>query len=217
MEPAMAVKMIKNIKSKGHTLKTLVMDDDTSTICKVREEVDPDIEKCSDKNHTFKNLTNHLFTLQKEKYKRILSTKTITHIKKCFAYAVSSNRGNPSALKANLIAIPHHLFGNHSTCDSKWCRYLQNKESYIPRNLPYGRYLSDTNLHEDLLHLSSSFAGQVDKLSSLESTQGNGNFNYMVSMKNPKNNFYSGSESTSGRVAAAVCETKFGATICYKG
>jgi hypothetical protein len=32
----------------------------------------------------------------------------------------------------------------------------------------------------------------------------------MVSRKNPQNNFYSGSESTCGRVAAAVCEKNIG-------
>lgn len=74
MEPAMAAKIIRNIESKGHKVRKLVMDDDTSTICKIKSEVNPEIEKCSDKNYTYKNFTNHLFTLQKEKYKRILST-----------------------------------------------------------------------------------------------------------------------------------------------
>lgn len=91
MEPSMAVKILKSIENKGHKVKTLVMDDDTSTIHKVRLEANADIQKCCDKNHTFKNFTNNLYALQKEKYKRILSAKTISHIKKCFAYAVSSN------------------------------------------------------------------------------------------------------------------------------
>lgn len=92
MEPSMAVKILKSIENKGHKVKTLVMDDDTSTNHKVRLEVNADIQKCSDKNHSFKNFTNNLYALQKEKYKRILSAKTISHIKKCFAYAVSSNK-----------------------------------------------------------------------------------------------------------------------------
>ncbi|XP_062575255.1 uncharacterized protein LOC134237171 [Saccostrea cucullata] len=150
------------------------MDDDTSTICKIRSEVNPEIEKCSDKNHTFKNFTNHLFTLQKEKYKRILSTKVINHIKKCFSYAVSSNREDPQT------------------------------------EIPYGRYLSDKELHQELVKIFTLYAEQSDKLSTLESTQNNENFNQIVARKNPKNNFYSGSESTSGRVAAATCEKNIG-------
>ena len=140
------------------------MVDDTSTICKVREEVNPEIEKCSDRNHTFKNVTNHLFSLQKEKYRMIPSTKTLTRIKKCFAYAVSSNRGDPLAFKTTLSAIPHHLYGNHSCCDSKWCHYLQNKKSYIPNNLPYGKYLLDVNLHQDIVHIFSLDAEQSETI-----------------------------------------------------
>lgn len=51
----------------------------------------------------------------------------------------------------------------------------------------------------------------ISQLSLLESTQHNENFNHIVSRKNPQNNFYSGSESTSVRVAAAVCEKNIGA------
>lgn len=36
MEPSMAVKILKSIENKGHKVKTLVIDDDTSTIHKVR-------------------------------------------------------------------------------------------------------------------------------------------------------------------------------------
>ena len=35
----MAVKMIRDIESKEHTLKTVLMDDDNSTICKVGEKI----------------------------------------------------------------------------------------------------------------------------------------------------------------------------------
>ena len=111
-----------------------------------------------------KTLPTTFFSLQKEKYRRIPSKKKITHIKKCFAYAVSSNRGDPLALKTNLSAIPHHLYGSHSCCDSKWCRYLQNRESFIPKNLPYGKYLSDVNLYKDIVHIFSLYTEQSDTI-----------------------------------------------------
>lgn len=88
-----------NTESKGHKVRTLDMDYDTSTICKIRSEVNPVIEKCSDKNHTLKNFTNHLFTLQKEKYRRILCTKVLNHIRKCFLDAVSSSREGSQSTK----------------------------------------------------------------------------------------------------------------------
>ncbi|XP_048770711.1 uncharacterized protein LOC125676871 isoform X2 [Ostrea edulis] len=77
-------------------------------------------------------------------------------------------------------------------------------------NLPYGKYLSDKELHHDLVKIFTLYAEQSDRLSSLESTQNNENFNQIVARKNPKNNFYSGSESTTSRVAAATCEKNIG-------
>lgn len=116
-----------------------------------------------------------------------------------------------TSLKENLLAIPHHLYGNHCTCHVKWCRYLQNEETYTPKHLPYGKYVTDSNLFQDLQQLFTSYANQSEKLSLLESTQHNENFNHVVSRKTPKNNFYSGSESTSVIVASAVCEKNIGA------
>lgn len=116
------------------------------------------------------------------------------------------------SLKENLLAIPHHLYGNHSSCQIKWCKYPQNEETYTPKYLPYGKYLTDSNLFQDLQQLFTSFANQSEKFSLLESTQHIENFNHVVSRRNPKNNFYSGSESTySVIVAAAVCKKNIGA------
>lgn len=174
MEPAMAVNIIRNIESKGHKVRTLVIDDDTSTICKIRSEVNPEIKKCSDKNHYFRNFTNHLFTLQKEKYKRILRTKIINHIKNVVHML----------FHPNLIGIPHHLFGDHSQCNYTWCLYLQNRYPYVPKNLPYGKYLSNKEHHHDLVKLFTLYAEHCDKLYSLESTQNNESFNQIVESKN---------------------------------
>ena len=104
-------------------------------------------------------------------------------------------------LKENLVAIPHHLFENQQKCDVSWCRYLQNPDSYVPRNLPYGKYLSNHDLFVGLLQIFKTYAEKSDRLLALGSTQSNESFNAMVSAKNPKNRFYSGSESTSHRVA----------------
>ena len=89
------------------------MDDDTTTIAKVRNEVENTIEKRSDKNHTMKNFTNALYSLQKDKQlQRVISTKTINHIKKVF-FLCNIKEYRCRGIKKNLVAIPHHLFGNH--------------------------------------------------------------------------------------------------------
>ena len=71
-----------------------------------------------------------------------MSTKTFIHIKKCYSYAIFKNT-DAVELKENIMAIPYHLFGNHQKCDVSCCRYLQNPDSYVPSNLPYGKYLSN--------------------------------------------------------------------------
>ncbi|XP_062601452.1 uncharacterized protein LOC134263157 [Saccostrea cucullata] len=211
MEPAMAVDILNNIKEKGHQVRTIVMDDDATTIAKIRREVDESIHKSSDRNHTVKNFTNTLYTVQKDKkLHKVLSSKTINHIKKCFCYALASNKDSPSTLRDNLLAIPHHLYGDHQKCSETWCRYLQRPDKYIPKNLPYGKYLSDKELFTELNQIFTQYSEIADKLSTLESTQRNENFNQMVAHKNPKNRCYSTSESTSVRVAAAVCQQNMG-------
>ena len=159
----MAVKMIRDKENKWHPLKSLVMDDDTSTICKVREEVNPEIEKCSERNHTFKNVTNHLFLSSKREVQKDSQQKDNNSHQKVFCLCCFI-RGDPLALKTNLSAIPHHLYGKHSCCDSKWCRYLQNRESFIPKNLPYGKYLSDVNLYKDIVHIFSLYTEQSETI-----------------------------------------------------
>ena len=183
------------------------MDDDATTIAKIRREVDSTIKKSSDRNHTVKNFTNTLFTLPKDKeIQKSLSSATIGHIKKCFTYALSTNKNNPNGLKENLEAIPHHLFGDHKQCNISWCRFLQNPDTYVPKHLPFGRYLQTQALFDNLLKIFTQYAKNAEKLSSLESTQMNENFNQLVSTKNPKNKFYSSSESTCHRTASAACQ-----------
>lgn len=217
MEPAMAVDILNNIKEKGHNIQKIIMDDDATTIAKIRREVDSSVEKCSDRNHTVKNFTNTLYALQKDKIiQKSLSSTTISHIKKCFTYALSSNRNNPIGMKKNLLAIPHHLFGDHQQCEISWCRFLQSPNTYVPKNLPFGKYLQNEDLFNSLLKVFTQYSEIAQKLSSLESTQINENFNQLVSTKNPKNKFYSSSESTSHRVAAAVCQKNMGEEYIVK-
>lgn len=64
----MAVDFVNNIKEKGHNIQKIIMDDDATTIAKIRREVDASVEKCSDRDHTVKTFTNTLCALQKKKH-----------------------------------------------------------------------------------------------------------------------------------------------------
>lgn len=92
----MAVNILNNIKEKGYNIQKIIMDDDVNTVAKIRREVDASLEKCSDRNHTVKNFNSTLYALQKTKIiQKSLNSTTLSHIKKCFTYALSSNKNNP--------------------------------------------------------------------------------------------------------------------------
>ncbi|XP_061190006.1 uncharacterized protein LOC133197832 [Saccostrea echinata] len=101
------------------------------------------------------------------------------------------------------------MYGDHLACPS-WCKYKRNPANYIPRNLPYSRYLTCLELKKDLEAIIQTYAQQAEKLSDLGSTQACESFNHIVASKHPKNLFLSGSESTSFRIAAAVAQKNIG-------
>ena len=214
MECDMAVSMLKDLEDKNISVETIVMDDDTTTIARARKEVKASLKKKSDSNHAKKHFTNKLYGLQIAKKYRQLGTKTISHLKKCF-YNIAMNKKNPANLKSNLKVLTPHLFGDHSHC-SENCGFVRNPGNYIPKNLPYRRYLSDTKLKDDLQETISTYADQAEKLANLGSLQSNESFNNTVASKAPKQMQFSGSESTSFRVAAATVQKNLGRNYVLK-
>lgn len=77
----MVVVMVKKVNQSGVRVSTIIGDDDAATILRLRHEVDPKIEKQSDRNHLKKNLANQLYALQK--VHKSLSSKVIRYIQKC--------------------------------------------------------------------------------------------------------------------------------------
>ena len=59
MEQDMVVEMVQNIKNSGITVGTIIADDDTTTIARLRKKVNPNIKKMSDRNHVKKILPTH--------------------------------------------------------------------------------------------------------------------------------------------------------------
>ena len=78
MEAHSATKMFKRSKERGLQYKTLIGDDDASTIARLHKEVDESIEKVSDPTHTKRTLTGKLQAV-KTKH-RELTAKTISYV-----------------------------------------------------------------------------------------------------------------------------------------
>ena len=205
----MVVQMVKTAKDKGVDVGVLVGDEDSTTIARVRKEVEPSIEKRSDSNHIKKTLGHSLYSLQK-KYK-LLSTKKIKYLQKCFNYMVKNNHGNPDGIEMGLKAMSKHPFSDHSDCHRTWCRFIDNPTARY-RSLPYGKPLTRNSLQESLQKIWAKFEDQAEKLASLESTRLNESLNNTVSSKAPKTHHYSSSGSLPFRVAASIAQKNVGHT-----
>ncbi|VDH92076.1 Hypothetical predicted protein [Mytilus galloprovincialis] len=129
MEQDMVVEMVQSIKSKGSNVGTIIADDDTTTIARLRKSVDPNIKKMSDKNHVKKNIANALYQL-KAKHKK-LTPKVIKYLINCLNYMLCQNQDNPKGVENGLEAVGRHPFGDHSFCDKSWCSHKENASKNI--------------------------------------------------------------------------------------
>ena len=65
MEPDVVVELVKECNDRGVTVRSIIGDDDSITLKRLREEIDTDITKISDIVHTKRTLTNRLYELKK--------------------------------------------------------------------------------------------------------------------------------------------------------
>jgi hypothetical protein len=97
-----------------------------------------------------------------------------------------------SVLKTHVVLIQFKLFfkyilfgfpGEHESC-GQWCR--AHEDGYKPKQLPYGKPLTNANLKQALTDLMGMYATKAESLSTVGSSQANESFNQMVSCKAPK-------------------------------
>ncbi|VDI64025.1 Hypothetical predicted protein [Mytilus galloprovincialis] len=207
MEPDMVTDLVREARLKGTNICTIVGDEDSTTIARLRSNVDKDIKKLSDSNHMKKTLGKKLYDL-KNKHQS-LSTKVINYVIKCFNFLVAQGKGQPEKICKSLPALAKHPFGDHSDCHTDWCRFIEETGMKY-RSLPYGKPLSDKSLQASLQQIFSSYAEHSNKLANLESTQGNESFNKTVASKAPKSKHYGGSGSLGYRIAASVVQKNRG-------
>ena len=96
------------------------MDDDTTTIHRLRSEVSTDIVKFSDRNHVVNAFTSDLYKLKKTN--KSLRYNVIAYLKKMFVSAVSQCQQEPDRLRDRLKSITPHMYGEHQLSDPDWCK-----------------------------------------------------------------------------------------------
>ena len=211
MEPDMIIEMVKEASNCGVKVKTLVGDEDSTTIARVRREVDNEIQKGSDYNHICKILGNTLHELKNKKKHKSLTNTVIKYLQTMYSYALKQNQGNSTGLSAAILSIIPHAFGNHDGCtDHKWCRWKHSPTTYKHASLPHGKDLVGETLKRDLTEIFKARANEAHKLVILGSTQANESMNMTVSSKANKRIHFSESTALTSRVEAAVAQKNFG-------
>ncbi|CAG2233936.1 unnamed protein product [Mytilus edulis] len=200
MEPDVGVSLIKKLEEKKCTVSTLIMDDDATTMSKIRQNIDHDITKWSDIKHVQNSLGKKLYVLPTS-YRKSIRNDDIAHLMKCFTYAVHSNKNNKQQMQNDLSAIVPHVFNEHDHCNVRWCRYLKNPENYTPTI-----QLSNLDLKSKLSKIFQDYIENIDKLVPCASTKENESFNNMLTAKAPKNKHYSASTSLEARVNCTVAQ-----------
>ena len=181
MEPDMFVEMVKDSTSDGVKIAKVAGDDDNTGINRIRQHGHSDIVKESDKNHVHKKKGKGLYALASSH--KSLTKKVIGAVTKKFNYMLQQNQGKPDDIVKGLKAVVEHMYGKHDYCQD-WCGFLKDPAKYKHSNLPYGKDLTDESNCEALLQIFTSL--DVNKLSSLSSTQANESFNNTVASKTPK-------------------------------
>ena len=177
MESAIAVDLVSNIMELGYRIQSITMDDDTTTVSRLKSTVDPEIEKPSDKNHIKKNISNSLTSRNTPK---TLTSSAISYFVKYASYAISQNSDNAESLKTNLAAIVPHAFGEHDNCNASWCGYMENPNTYKHSGFPGGCNLSDQLLRKDLERVFNRVADKSDKLAHYGSSQAKESLNCII-------------------------------------
>ena len=203
MESAVAGEIVQRLEAGGEVkLRTLVMDDDSTTIARIRSELGRDVEKWSDVLHVKRHLQGALYKLQARH--KALTTETIRYLlDKCFSYAVHQNKNKPKDLEKALKAIVPHAFGDHSQCGS-WCQYLADPASYRHKYLPNGRDLHGDHLQSDLSQIFDDLSKNAQKIAPCASTNANESLNNMVRAHANKAHHLCGSGSLKARVDCTV-------------
>ena len=161
MEPDVEVELLKKVRKRGVGVSAIATDNDSLTIKKCRDEIDPYLQKHADVGHTTKNLKALVETIS-SRHQGIIQ-KVIGHFEKCFTYAVKGNEGKPADVKKALLNIVAHSYGEHESC-GEWCGYLRNLERCKHVTLPYGRDLTDLKLKKDLNKIFENFADRSEEL-----------------------------------------------------
>ena len=129
-------------------IKTLIGDDDSSSIAALRRLSPYAIVKWSDFNHVSKTFNSKLYDMK-------LNATLREYFSKVFTISVKKNQGDELKVKAALENIIPHTFGEHENCGS-FCT-LEDDGTHKYKYFKDGKCLTDLNLRERLEKIIQPF------------------------------------------------------------
>lgn len=190
MESDMIAKMIahsKPLQEANVRVVTLVGDEDSSTMARVREEVEWVVGKVTDTIHSKKNFFQALVPLRA--MHKELSFDVLLYLQDCFSKAVHQKKNSPEALSKAIMNIPCHVFSVHDQCGD-WCGYLKDPSNYKHKRLPSNWPEYGSNLQMNITAVCQRFASKCTSLAPCQNSQVCESHNSTVARKAPKNNHY---------------------------
>ena len=124
--------LLNSCGEKNAVVSVLVGDDDSSTISKVRQNVEHEVEKWSDVVHAKRSFGSSLYSIKAQN--KSLTDMMIRYFQRCFGYALKQNKDDEGVQKGLKSIVPH-TYGDHSSCGS-WCGYFKNPASYKHKVFP---------------------------------------------------------------------------------
>lgn len=216
MEPEIAVQCFNQATTHGLKYKEYIGDEDATTESHVRNRVKYDTVKRTDRNHASRTLGSRLYNLQKSV--KGLTAGVINYILRLFTYCVSQNQGKPNNIKKVLKVLVDHAFGEHASCDEKWCSGVKDPKAHKYKDLPGGKPLGGDNLRAAIESAMKPFQTEewYKKLSNCGSSQSNECVNEIVGTKAPKIRHYGSSDSLNFRVASGIAQFNDGVNYLNK-
>lgn len=139
--------ILLNSCGEKNAVVSVLVGDDSSTISKVRQNVEHEVEKWSDVVHAKRSFGSSLYSIKAQN--KSLTDMMIRYFQRCFGYALKQNKDNEEGVRKGLKSIMPHAYGDHSSCGN-WCGYFKNPASYKHRGLPHGKDLTDKSLRQSL-------------------------------------------------------------------
>ncbi|XP_022807329.1 uncharacterized protein LOC111344367 [Stylophora pistillata] len=178
------------VERENVVVSVLVRDDESSTISKVRKNVEHEVKKWSDVVHAERSFGSSLYSMKTQN--KSLTDIVIQYFQRCFGYALKQSKDDEEGVRNGLKSIVPHAYGDHSSCGN-WCGYLKNSASYKHRGLPHGKDLMDKSLRQSLEKILEIYASNAKKLAPLGSNQVIEALNNTIGSKAPKSRHYGSS------------------------